>query len=158
MYDTPNLSQMQAQLARQKAILERIGQKAGVKAENSFHYALLPQKLADKYRGEVPLITWESIAVEYAFLENDYFLQVLNYALEVYDKKVAFKGSSINGDGKLTGKIIFEEYESRGIKGSAEVRSCFQRILNPRLGKAGSMNMGLTPHYQTGIGCQSQSL
>jgi hypothetical protein len=116
-----NYSDFVSQLKAQEHIIKLLQNNLELKDENIFHIGLVPQKLftvsnIDKRQ----ILFWEDVLNAYKdILSNNYFIGVLEMALENFDElKSQSKGFDTFGknmDGKLNGDEIIEWYK-RGKK------------------------------------------
>lgn len=118
MYHKPTFDNLVMQMQRQKVILNRLAEAAGIKPEHIFHNALIPAKQAKQYPSTLPIITWEQLLDIYSSVSaNAYAIDMLRYGLEQYDRLVAAQSSSKkNNSGKYSGLDIFRNHSSKSIK------------------------------------------
>jgi len=112
MYDLPSAKDLEEQMENQQNILNFIQENFDVDKENTYHYALLPErlktKLEDKRKLSCKVVTWEAIRDKYEpECKNDYFFGVFRIALEEYDQLVANNKGWENCEKILLGDKIY---------------------------------------------------
>jgi hypothetical protein len=112
MYDLPLPDDLRIQMERQRKILDYIQSVIGI--DEVFHIALLPKPLSSGMGTfPYPIMTWEALHERYSTAgDNDYFLEVLQIALDHYNEFVS-KGVAYgqNCEMKLRGMDIYRGYK-----------------------------------------------
>jgi hypothetical protein len=115
MYDNPEgvATKLNKQMMDQKKILECIQKTLSVDEDNTYHYALLPQKLKEKVPElSFPVITWEDIYKQYEpVCKGDYFFDLLRVGLEMYDDLVSSITFNRNCEEKIKGQQIYNHFK-----------------------------------------------
>ncbi len=117
MYDLPSAKDLEEQMENQQNILNFIQENFGVNQANTYHYALLPEKLKIKLKKELSykVVTWEEIYKKYVEYEpewrEDYFFELLRIALEEYDQLAANNKGGENCEKKLSGDKIYTGFK-----------------------------------------------
>lgn len=116
MYDVPTRTEMLVQLRHQRELLRFIQAKLQIGDDSVYHFALLPEQLANElgHLG-VPTITWQRLHETYreVFGDEDYFLALLGLSLESYDKLVSHRVSfGNNSEATIPGEGLYTAFRA----------------------------------------------
>lgn len=111
MYEPVHVSSLIVQMMKQKKVLDILCSQLEVETENLFHVALVPEVYKRAAVSEIESVfSWEEVITAYEDRPN-YFLDVLKYAIESYDKLVSTRGSSKKSERKMTGWEIYNKHK-----------------------------------------------
>ncbi len=115
MFHAPSVAALNAQVARQKVIVDYLAATLRLPPERVRHVLLLPDRLSAD-GAAVPVVTWESVLNEYRVVGPAYWVAVLEVALARYRDLVA-KGLSFgeNRDGLLAGETIRQGHQDHSL-------------------------------------------
>lgn len=115
MFSSATSSDVERQMEKQGAVVNSICKTLEIKEANIFHCALVPREvIPSKSAFKFSVIYWEEIVESYKeILPNDYFLNVLDLALNNYTnlkskQSAAFSTYGKNMDTRINGETILE--------------------------------------------------
>lgn len=116
MFLRPSPTSLQTQMERQHEILKSLQEPLGI--DNLHLVALVPQQWNNKLSAfNFPVITWNTLYDQYsASYPDDYFLEVLKYALDNYDDLVSSTQSSYSQKTHMTGLNIYRQYKNESLE------------------------------------------
>ncbi len=116
MFHAPSVAALNAQVARQKVIVDYLAATLRLPPDRVRHVLLLPGGLSAD-GAAVPVVTWESVLREYRTVGPAYWVAVLDGALARYRDLVA-RGLSFgeNRDGLLAGEAILQGHQDRSLR------------------------------------------
>jgi hypothetical protein len=112
MFHDPSPEALNAQLARQRVIIDYLATALKIPAERVRHVFLLPAGLAAEGL-DAPVVTWENVVATYREVGPTYWVSLLANALDRYDdlKSVSARRGQ-NKDADLTGAQILDSYQA----------------------------------------------
>lgn len=111
MFSQPSVVDIAIQMGKQKKMLDIVKQALGLEYH---HFALLPQKLAEKVEIKDKVITWETVRDLFEpVAKDDYFMNILKIALDSYATLASSYESSYgkNNENRMTGQEIYDRFK-----------------------------------------------
>ena len=111
-FDRPSNADLQKQLERQAQLLSVMADGVGTQPLVR-QVALLPAGLGMPERiGDVPVLTWERVSDTFRDVASPYWIEVLDLALNRYDRLAGRPGGRQNSNAVLAGKRILDDYKT----------------------------------------------
>lgn len=114
MFHDPDVASLDAQMDRQRPIVDYLGSVLGIPTERVAHVLLLPEGLPSA-DAAARVVTWEQVLDAYRVVGPQYWVRVLAGALARYEElrsRSAVRGA--NKDGDLSGAEIVASFRSGG--------------------------------------------
>ena len=114
-FDQPSFADVREQLDKQAQLLSIMAE--GVRTQPLVQQvALLPAGLGmPEQIGDVPVLTWERVSDAFRDVASPYWIEVLDLALDRYDRLAARSGGGQNSNAKLVGKRILDDYKANDV-------------------------------------------
>lgn len=119
MYDWPDVAALRTQLDRQESLVDYWTAALSLDPSRVKHVALLPAGYVTEAKPNIDqdVVSWEAVAEEYRKVGPNYWLDVLDVALEQWDDLVSKKRERPmvfggNSDAKVAGGEIIEAFQA----------------------------------------------